>query len=173
MNNLQQRTEQQLYILKNNNLNFLDKLTIFVNSPLYILFSFIIPIIYYFLLHIYTNNLLQNPNCNCIDNEYINNIKKLSFYMIIFQSIYIILKFFKSSPILIGINGIILLILLILVFSKWLKINKNINKKCLCAKTNQKFLISFISWTQIIFLIFAPIMSILFIILFIYNLNKK
>lgn len=169
------RKEKQLEFLEDNKEANIDAALVkIINTPEFMIASLIIPILYYFLIKKYTDNILQNPNCTCVLEEYITDIKKKSLYLIIGQIIIIILKFIKAPQIVISIISIIVFIILILVFINWNNITKNIKKNnCECADTKIKNLISFIAWTQIILVSIAPLVAIImFFMMLILLFNK-
>ena len=90
--------------------------------------SLIIPILYYALIKKYTDNILKHPNCTCVLEEYIKDMKQKSLYLIIGQFIVTILKLINAPQLIISITSIIVFIILILVFINWNNITKNIEK---------------------------------------------
>lgn len=150
------RKEKQLEFLVN-----------IVNTPQFIVFSLIIPITYYFLIKKYTDNILKNPNCICVLEEYIIDIKKNTLYLIGFQILITVLRLSNAPKLITGIVSIIGLYYLISVFLSWRKITKSIDENnCECADTSIKNIISFISWTQIIMISIGPILAIISLIMF-------
>ena len=173
--NISDRKNTQLEFLEDNKEANIDTTLVkIINTPQFMLASLIIPILYYILIKKYTDNILNNPNCNCVLEEHIKDIKKKSLYLIIGQIIIIILKFLKAPQIIISIISIIVFIILILVFINWNNITKNIIKNnCECADTKIKNLISFIAWTQIILVSIAPLLSIIVFFMFLVILFNK
>ena len=162
------RKKKQLDFLDDNkDYNFSVTLANIVNTPQFILLSLVIPITYYFLVKKYTDNILKNPNCTCVLEEYITDIKKNTLYLIGFQILVTVLKLFNAPQLIIGIVSIIGLFYLISVFLNWRKIIKNIDENnCECADTLIKNVISFISWTQIIMISLGPILAIIFLLMY-------
>jgi di/tricarboxylate transporter len=165
------RKEKQLEFLEDNKEANIDVVLVkTINTPQFMIASLIMPILYYFLIKKYTDNILQNPNCTCVLEEYITDIKKKSFYLIIGTILLKILKFVKAPQIFISIISIIVFITLILVFINWNNITKNIKKNnCECADTKIKNLISFIAWTQIILLSIGPLLAIIMFFMILIN----
>ena len=161
------KTQQLNFLEDNKKSNITASFINIVNTPKYLMISLIIPIIYYFLIKSFTDNILQDTNCTCVLEKNITDIKQRSLYLIGFQIIITVLKFYNAPQLIISILSIITLILLISVFINWLAISKNIDEnKCKCANTSLRTIISLIAWTQIILLSISPLLAIIFLIMY-------
>ena len=136
-----------------------------------ILFSFIPHIILYLLIKKYTDDLLSDPNCNCVLEKYISDLQKTSLYLVTIRIIGNILRLFHVKPIIIIGLGIVAFILYISLIINWLNITKNIKKnKCKCANTMIHTIITIIIAFQIIVLIIPSLLRILSLILRVINI---
>tara|TARA_B100001564_G_scaffold192704_1_gene161921 strand:- start:2000 stop:2554 length:555 start_codon:yes stop_codon:yes gene_type:complete len=167
LKSISDRKQTQLDFLEDNKSANIDTTLVnTINTPQFMLAGLIIPILYYALIKKYTDNILQHPNCTCILEEYIKDMKQKSLYLIIGQFIVTILKLIHAPQLIITITSIIVFIILILVFINWNNITKNIEKNnCECADTKIKKLISFIAWTQIIIISIAPLLAIIMFVM--------
>ena len=135
-----------------NNIDNSDFYDRYSNSTNIIVISTIIPILIYFLIKKYTDDILSDPNCSCVLEKYITDIKNISLYLIITQVIFNILRLLQISPTIILIGSLIVIFLQIKLFICWFNITNNIKKNnCKCANTTLNTIINIIIWFNIIF----------------------
>tara|TARA_B100001564_G_scaffold145842_1_gene122452 strand:- start:1454 stop:1984 length:531 start_codon:yes stop_codon:yes gene_type:complete len=136
----------------NNNIDNSDFYDHYANSTNIIIISTITPILIYFLIKKYTDDILSDPKCNCVLEKYITDIKNISLYLIITQVSFNILRLLQVSPTIIIIGSLIAIFLQIKLFICWFNITSNIKKnKCKCANTKLNTIINIIIWFNIIF----------------------